>query len=45
MSVSGPTGRLDARAQAPLLRRIAADAAHGLVQAQRRRLAAGRALN
>lgn len=43
LSVSTATGRLDTRAQAPVLRRIAAEAAHGLVYALRRRLAAERA--
>jgi DNA-binding IclR family transcriptional regulator len=38
LSVSTVTGRLDTRAQAPNLRRIATEAAHGLAQAQRRRL-------
>jgi DNA-binding IclR family transcriptional regulator len=43
LSVSTATGRLDTRSQAAMLRRIATEAAHGLVHAQRRRLAAARA--
>jgi DNA-binding IclR family transcriptional regulator len=39
LSVATATGRLDTRAQAATLRKIATEAAHGLAQAQRRRLA------
>ncbi|MFI7135571.1 IclR family transcriptional regulator [Nonomuraea sp. NPDC050153] len=40
MSVSGPTGRLDTRAQAPALRRVSAAAAQELARARRLRATA-----
>ena len=42
LSVSTVTGRLDTHAQAATLRRIATEAAHGLIAAHRRRLAGTR---
>jgi DNA-binding IclR family transcriptional regulator len=42
LSVSTATGRLDTRARARTLRKIGAEAARGLMYAQRRRLAEGR---
>jgi IclR family transcriptional regulator, KDG regulon repressor len=44
LSVSTSTGRLDTRAQAAVLRRLGAQATHGLMQAQRRRLATRRVI-